>query len=89
MLKIKLFPQGKKHQRSFKIVVAQLRSKMNGPFVEQLGYWYPFTKTTIINQDRLAYWQSKGAQLATGVDTLLHPEAHPHQKKAKPVKTEQ
>jgi len=37
MLKIKLYPRGKKHQRTFRIVVAERRSKFNGKFVEDLG----------------------------------------------------
>lgn len=83
MLKIKLFPQGKKHQRSFKIVVNECRTKMNGKFIADLGFWYPFTKTVSIDQEKLKYWQKNGAQLTIGVDKLVHPEKHLPLKKTK------
>ena len=85
MLKIKLFPQGKKHQRSFKIVVAEARSKTNGNYVESIGYWYPFTKTIELNKEKLSTWQKNGAQLTVGVEKLISPEKFPNKKK--PVTT--
>lgn len=81
MLKIKLMPVGKKHQRSYKIVVAESRSKVNSTYVDDLGYWYPFTKTVNLDQDKLHQWQAKGAQVTLGVDKLLTPEKYPHKKK--------
>ena len=74
MLKIKLFPQGKKHQRSFKIVVNECHSKMDGKYIEDIGFWYPFTKTVTIDQAKLKQWQKNGAQLTVGVKKLIQPE---------------
>lgn len=81
MLKIKLFPKGKKHQRTFRIVVNEARSKANGKFIDELGFYIPQTKTLNVNQEKLADWVKKGAQITEGVDKLLHPEAHPNKKK--------
>lgn len=85
MLKIKLFPQGKKHQRSFKIIVAEARSKVNSTYADLLGFWYPFTKTITIDKDKLKLWQDRGAQLTIGVDKLIAPDKYPRKKKT--VKT--
>jgi len=86
MLKIKLFPKGKKHQRSFRIVIAENKSKYNGNFVDDIGFFTPATKTLEYDKEKLALWQKKGAQVTLGVDKLLHPDKHPRVKK---VKTEE
>lgn len=74
MLKIKLSPRGKKHQITYRIVVAPARSKNNGKFTDDLGYYNPFTKEINIDQDKLRLWTKNGAKLAEGVDRLLHPD---------------
>lgn len=81
MLKIKLFPRGKKHAITYRIVVAEDRSKINGKFVADLGFYTPQTKTLSVDQADLAKWQKNGAQITLGVDKLLHPEKHPNKKK--------
>jgi small subunit ribosomal protein S16 len=83
MLKIKLFPKGKKHQRTFRIVVAEARTKFNGNFVDDLGFYTPQTKTIDINKEKLADWTKKGAQITLGVDKLLNPDKHPRKTKVK------
>lgn len=89
MLKIKLKPNGKIHQRSFRIVVAPDRSKVNGNFTDDLGFYTPQTKTLQIDQEKLAKWLKNGAQLTQGVDKLLNPDKYPRpikaKKEAKPV----
>ena len=62
MLAIKLQRIGKKHQPSYRIVVAERRSKMAAPPVEDLGSYNPFTKAMTLDKDRVAYWVKMGAQ---------------------------
>ena len=81
MLKIKFAPRGKKHQRTFRLVVAEARSKYNGNFVDDLGFYTPQTKTFQVDQEKLAQWIKKGAQITLGVDRLLNPDNHPAKKK--------
>ncbi len=81
MLKIKLFPKGKKHQRTFRIVASEARSKFNGNFVQDLGFWTPQTKTLEINKELLEKLQKEGAQVTLGVDKLLNPDKYPRKKK--------
>jgi len=86
MLKIKLYPRGKKHQKTFRVVVAEAKTKFNGKYVEDLGFWTPQTKTIQINKVALEEWVKKGAQVTLGVDKLLNPEKHPNKKKVKKEK---
>jgi len=83
MLKIKLAPRGKKHQITYRVVIAEARSKVDGNFVEDIGFYTPHTKTFVIDKAKLADWQMKGAQLTTGVDKLLNPTNYSNKKKVK------
>lgn len=83
MLKIKLFPRGKKHQRTFRIVAAESRTKFNGNFVDDLGFYTPQTKTIQIDQEKLKTWVKNGAQITIGVDKLLNPDKYPKKVKVK------
>src|SRR5450830_1850598 len=87
MLKIKLKPTGKIHQRSFRIVVSPDRSKSNGKFIDDLGFYTPQTKTLQIDKEKMAQWLKNGAQLTLGEDKLLNPDKYPRKKKVK--KTEE
>lgn len=71
MLAIKLQRVGKKHQPSYRFVVAERRSKMAGPPVEDLGAYNPFTKVSSLNKERVSYWIKMGAQATTSVHNLL------------------
>ncbi len=71
MLAIKLNRIGKKHQPTFRIVVAEKRSKMGGKYVEDLGFWNPRDKAHSVNKERAAYWISVGAQPTDTVHNIL------------------
>lgn len=86
MIKIKLSPRGKKHQITYRIVVAEGKSKVDGRFIEEIGSYTPQTKNLQIDQEKLAQWQKNGAQITIGVDKLLNPEKHPNKKKVKTQK---
>lgn len=86
MLKIKMRPNGKIHQRSFRIVVAEQHSKMDGKFIADLGFYTPQSKTLEINKDEMAKWVKNGAQITLGVDKLLNPAKYPNKKKVKKSK---
>ncbi len=74
MLAIKLRNVGKKHQRSFRVVVQEKHSKLQGKFVEDLGWWNPHTNKTDLKTDRAAYWIKAGAQPSQTVRQLLKKE---------------
>ncbi len=71
MLAIKLQRIGKKHQPSYRLVVAMKRSKMAGPPVEDLGSYNPFTKTAAVKKERVSYWLGVGAQPTVTAHNLL------------------
>lgn len=75
MLKIKLFPKGKKHQRSFRVVIAEDTSKYNGNVVDDIGFFTPQTKTLNIDEEKFNSWIKKGAKPTVGVSKLLHPQS--------------
>lgn len=83
MLKIKLSPRGKKHQRTFRIVVSECRSKNDGKYIDELGFYTPQTKTLEIDKKKVAQWLKNGAQLALGVDKLINPDKFPKKIKKK------
>lgn len=71
MLAIKLRRVGKKHQASFRVVVAEKRSKVGGNFVEDLGWVNPRTDEAEVNAERALYWMKVGAQPTDTVWNLL------------------
>ncbi len=71
MLKIKLSQRGKRNQRTWRIVVAEAKSKRDGKYTDNLGYYNPHTDEFEVNKDKLNYWQEQGAQLTQGAKKLL------------------
>ena len=71
MLAIKLQRVGKKHQPSYRLVVAEKKSKMAGPPVEDLGTYNPFTKAAVFSKERILHWVKMGAKPTVTVHNLL------------------
>ncbi len=71
MLAIKLQRIGKKHQPSYRLVVAEKKSKMAAPPVEDLGSYNPFNKAAVIKKERISYWIKMGAQPTITARNLL------------------
>ena len=71
MLAIKLQRIGKKHRPSYRVVVAEKRSKMAAPPVEDLGSYNSFTKSLVVDKTRALYWIEKGACPTATVHNLL------------------
>lgn len=80
MLKIKLQTRGKKHQRTYRIIVAETRTKLDGKFTDDLGHYNPFTKEMVLDKDKMKQWIKNGAQLTLGVKRLLEPDKYPKKK---------
>ena len=71
MLAIKLKRIGKKGQPSYRVVIQPKRSKLNGRFIEDLGWYDPVTKKTKILGERVLHWMKQGAQPTATVHNLL------------------
>ena len=53
------------------MVVAEKRSKMAAPPVEDLGAYNPFTKATTVKKERVLHWVKMGAQPTVTAYNLL------------------
>ena len=62
MLAIKLQGAGKKHQRSFRVVIQERRSKLGGEAIEDLGWYNPRTNQFEVKNERVLYWLGVGAK---------------------------
>ncbi len=71
MLAIKLKRIGKKKQASFRVVVAERRSKLNGRSLEDLGWSNPRSDTFKVNKERIIHWIGVGAKPTDTVHNLL------------------
>ncbi|TSC96164.1 MAG: small subunit ribosomal protein S16 [Parcubacteria group bacterium Athens1014_10] len=71
MLSIKFSRIGKKKQPSYRIIVLEKKKDPWGDFLEDLGYYNPFTKKRELKKERIKYWLSKGAQTSETVHNLL------------------
>lgn len=72
MLTIRFQRKGRKNDPSFKVVVLEkARSPKAGNPLEVLGSHNPKTKHTILKDERIKYWISKGAELSGTVNNLL------------------
>ncbi|MBM3341221.1 MAG: 30S ribosomal protein S16 [Betaproteobacteria bacterium] len=74
MVVIRLARGGAKKRPFFNVVVADQIRPRDGRFIERIGFYDPKApqgrETFRLNRERLAYWQSKGAQPSTTVSRL-------------------
>jgi small subunit ribosomal protein S16 len=79
MVVIRLARSGAKKRPFYNMVVTDSRNRRDGNFVERVGYYNPVAseneKGLVINTERLAYWQSKGAQLSPTAARLVKQSA--------------
>ena len=79
MVTIRLARGGAKKRPFYHLVVADSRNALGGRFVERLGYFNPIAKggetRFSVDQERVKYWLSVGAQPSERVAALLKKEA--------------
>ena len=73
MLMIRLSRIGKKKHPFYRVVVTEKTRPRNGRFVEIVGTYDPQKKPALIqlNNERVQYWLSKGAQPSDTVRSFL------------------
>ncbi|NYT52765.1 MAG: 30S ribosomal protein S16 [Candidatus Vesicomyosocius endoextente] len=75
MVKIRLARGGAKKKPFYSIVATDSRRRRDSAYIERLGYFNPVTHgqevRLIIEEARLAYWTSKGAQISDRVKQLV------------------
>ena len=72
MLRIRLSQTGKRHDRKYRIIVSERRSKRDGKVVASLGFWDPREDKLVLNKAAYAEWIKKGAQPAHSVQSLVN-----------------
>src|SRR3989344_2849730 len=87
MLMIRFQRRGRKNDPSYRIVVTEKRSKPKSGELEILGSYHPKTKETILKNERISYWFSKGAKASPTVHNLLITKGVIQGKKVNVVKT--
>lgn len=74
MVTIRLARGGAKKKPFYHITVSDSRKSRDGRFIERLGFFNPLAKgqeeKLRLDTDRMAYWQSQGAQLSPRVSSL-------------------
>ena len=72
-VKIRLMRTGKAKQPSYRVVAKEARSPRAGKYIEQLGFYNPLVNPAEVNlnEERLKYWLSVGAQPTDTVRNLI------------------
>ncbi len=75
MVIVRLARGGSKKRPFYSINVCDSRCRRDGRFIERIGYYNPMAAGQAVrlslNAERLAFWQSKGAQLSDTVARLV------------------
>ncbi|MBL4762831.1 MAG: 30S ribosomal protein S16 [Gammaproteobacteria bacterium] len=75
MVTIRLARGGSKKHPFYHIVVADSRRSRDGRYIERVGFYNPEARGqevgTRIEQDRIDYWVSKGAQPSDRVSSII------------------
>ena len=79
MVTIRLARGGAKKRPFYHIVVTDSRNKRDGRYIERLGYFNPVAsgqeQTLKLDQERIDYWVSQGAQTSERVAKLIKTNA--------------
>ena len=75
MVSIRMTRGGAKKRPFYHIIVTDSRNRRDGRFIERLGFFNPVAKGNEVklklDQERIAYWVSKGAQKSDRVTQLV------------------
>lgn len=74
MVTIRLARGGAKKRPFYHITVCDSRRSRDGRFIERIGFYNPLARgqeeRLRLDLERMAYWQSQGAQVSPRVSTL-------------------
>ncbi|RME91078.1 MAG: 30S ribosomal protein S16 [Verrucomicrobia bacterium] len=83
MVRIRLKRGGASNNPCYRVVVTDSRSRRDGRFIEEIGYYNPLQKhdEVSINLERARYWLSVGAQPSETVASLIKRVSREEKKK--------
>jgi small subunit ribosomal protein S16 len=74
-LKIRLRQQGRNNRPFYRLVLADVRTKRDGKYIEALGWYNPFEENTengvSIDAERVKHWIEHGALVSERAEALL------------------
>jgi small subunit ribosomal protein S16 len=72
MTVIRLTRMGRKKRPFYRVVVTDSRKRRDGGWIESIGYYNPLkeTREVKIDEERLNYWLSVGAQMSDRVKKI-------------------
>jgi len=72
MTVIRLTRMGRKKRPFYRVVVTDSRKRRDGGWIESIGYYNPLkeTREIKIDEERLNYWLSVGAQMSDRVKKI-------------------
>lgn len=75
MVTIRLSRGGAKNRPFYHVVVTDSRNSRDGRYIERVGFFNPVARgneqKVQLDSERVAYWQSKGAQASDRVAQLI------------------
>ena len=71
MVTIRLQRVGKHNRPSYRVVVADSRSRVQGRFIEIIGFYDPINKLCKLDKERIDYWKGVGAGVSDTVAGLI------------------
>lgn len=73
MLRIRLTRMGAKKKPFYRVIIKEKRSKRDGKYLENLGFYNPMTDPpkAKLNHERIEYWIGKGAKPTKTVASLI------------------
>ena len=81
MVVIRLARGGAKKRPFFNIIVTDSHNRRDGRFIERVGFYNPIAgegeEGLRVAQDRIAFWQERGAKLSDTVAGLVKKSAAP------------
>ena len=71
MIKIRLKRMGAKKRPYYRIVVADVRTRPQGKYIEQIGIYHPLQDVVEVKKDIALKWLNNGAQVTPTVKNIL------------------
>ncbi len=76
-LKIRLRKQGSNNRPFYRLVVADVRTKRDGKYLENLGWYNPIAadNNVLLKEERILHWFQLGAMISDNVLNLVKKNA--------------
>jgi small subunit ribosomal protein S16 len=78
---IRMSRQGRKNRPHFRVGVFDVKSRRDGPPIEQVGHYDPLEadeqKKVVLDAERVRYWLSQGAAVSDTVRSFLKKQGIP------------